>query len=197
MAVAFLPIISDARSFMNYSTTSLDEGEWIMIMKRPRESAGGSGLVAPFDKGVWYLILVSLLAVGPVIWGIIALRHKITKDTEQEPYPLPHCIWFVYGALMKQGSTLSPIAGKLANIFTFTYDFDPIETHAFKSSFLSHYQIQLGYYSLLGGYSLRYWHHSTLLIWLLSWRYHNSHYLSILSMIYAWGINILSPCRVV
>lgn len=113
MAVAFLPIISDVRNFLTYSTTSLDEGEWIMIMKRPKESAGGSGLVAPFDRDVWYLILVSLLAVGPIIYGLIILRYKLTKDTGQKNYPLPHCVWFVYGALMKQGSTLSPVAGKL------------------------------------------------------------------------------------
>lgn len=94
MAVAFLPIISDARKFLTYSTTTLDEGEWIMIMKRPKESAGGSGLVAPFDKIVWILILVSLLAVGPIIYGLIVLRHKLTKDYDQKTYPLPHCIWF-------------------------------------------------------------------------------------------------------
>lgn len=111
MAAAFLPILSDARKFMTYSTTTLDEGEWIIIMKRPGESAGGSGLVAPFDKYVWYLILVSLLAVGPIIYGLIILRYKLTKDDSQKSYPLPHCVWFVYGALMKQGSTLSPVAG--------------------------------------------------------------------------------------
>lgn len=119
MAVAFLPIISDARNFMTYSATSLDEGEWIMIMKRPKESAGGSGLVAPFDRDVWILILVSLLAVGPIIYGLIILRYKLTRDTSQKTYPLPHCVWFVYGALMKQGSTLSPVAGN-----TITYNAD-------------------------------------------------------------------------
>lgn len=112
MAVAFVPILSDARSYMHYSSTTLDEGEWIMLMRRPSESAGGSGLVAPFDRLVWYLILVSLIAVGPIIYALIWLRFRITRDTEQKTYTLPHCIWFVYGALMKQGSTLSPIAGK-------------------------------------------------------------------------------------
>lgn len=36
----------------------------------------------------------------------------MTGDNEQLRYSLPHCMWFVYGALMKQGSTLSPIAGE-------------------------------------------------------------------------------------
>lgn len=84
-----------------------------MIMTRPPASATGSGLTAPFTYQVWLLILVSLLAVGPLIYGLIILRYKLTKDSSQKTYPLPHCVWFVYGALMKQGSTLTPVAGKL------------------------------------------------------------------------------------
>jgi glutamate receptor, ionotropic, invertebrate len=102
--------LADARKHMLYST-SLDEGEWMIVMIRPSESASGSGLLAPFDQNVWMLILVSLLAVGPIIYLLIIVRYKLTKDKEQKAYTLPHCVWFVYGALMKQGSTLSPTAG--------------------------------------------------------------------------------------
>lgn len=80
-------------------------------MKRPVVSATGTGLLAPFTFNVWILILVSLLVVGPLIYLIIILRYKLTGDTEQRRYALPHCMWFVYGALLKQGSTLTPIAG--------------------------------------------------------------------------------------
>lgn len=112
IAAAFIPILSDAKKYIYYSSASLDEGEWIMMMLRPEKSASGSNLLAPFDKNVWILILVSLIAVGPVIYLLIVIRFKLTKDKNQTNYPLPHCVWFVYGALMKQGSTLSPIAGK-------------------------------------------------------------------------------------
>lgn len=112
MAAAFIPLLANTHSLITYSTTTLDEGEWIMIMQRPAGSGSTSGLLAPFASEVWYLILVSLLAVGPIIYGLIVLRHKLTKDNAQKTYPLPHCVWFVYGALMKQGSTLSPVAGK-------------------------------------------------------------------------------------
>lgn len=112
MAAAFLPMLWDVQGHIQYSSTTLDEGEWIMIMSRPAESATGSGLLAPFDAPVWILILVSLLAVGPIIYGLIILRYKLTKDKRQQNYPLPQCVWFVYGALMKQGSTLSPEAGE-------------------------------------------------------------------------------------
>lgn len=103
--------MADTRKYITYSTTALDEGEWIMLMRRPPASATGSGLTAPFTYHVWLLILVSLLVVGPLIYGLIILRNKLTKDSSQKTYALPHCMWFVYGALMKQGSTLTPVAG--------------------------------------------------------------------------------------
>lgn len=83
-----------------------------MVMQRPSESASGSGLLAPFDFWVWIIILVSMLSVGPIIYLLIILRNKLTGDDTQKPYSLGHCAWFVYGGLMKQGSTLSPIAGE-------------------------------------------------------------------------------------
>jgi 4-amino-4-deoxy-L-arabinose transferase-like glycosyltransferase len=81
-------------------------------MNRPAQSASGAGLLAPFEETVWYLILVSLICVGPLIYLLLWIRYKLTKDKEQKVYTLPHCVWFVYGALMKQGSVLSPTAGE-------------------------------------------------------------------------------------
>ncbi|XP_058124885.1 glutamate receptor ionotropic, kainate 2 [Anopheles ziemanni] len=127
MAVAFLPILADARQHIRYST-GLDEGEWIMIMVRPMESASGSGLLAPFNRDVWILILISLLAVGPIIYGLLILRHRLTKDKEQVLYTLPHCVWFVYGALMKQGSTLSPTGDSTRILFASWWIFITILT---------------------------------------------------------------------
>ncbi|KMZ00685.1 glutamate receptor ionotropic, delta-1 [Drosophila simulans] len=128
LAAAFIPSLSDQRSFVYYSTTTLDEGEWIMVMQRPRESASGSGLLAPFEFWVWILILVSLLAVGPIIYLLIILRNRLTGDGQQTPYSLGHCAWFVYGALMKQGSTLSPIADSTRLLFATWWIFITILT---------------------------------------------------------------------
>ncbi|XP_058054740.1 probable glutamate receptor [Anopheles bellator] len=127
LAVAFLPILADAQQYITFST-GLDEGEWIMIMVRPMESASGSGLLAPFNRDVWILILVSLLAVGPFIYGLLILRHRLTKDSEQVLYSLPHCVWFVYGALMKQGSTLSPTGDSTRILFASWWIFITILT---------------------------------------------------------------------
>lgn len=112
VAVAFIPLLADQRNFTFYSTTALDEGEWIMIMTRPQESATGAGLTAPFDKYVWALIVVSLIITGPAVYAVIILRNRVVGNGIQPDYSLGHVVWFVYGALLKQGSTLSPIAGK-------------------------------------------------------------------------------------
>lgn len=127
VAVAFLPILADAREHIRFSA-GLDEGEYYMIMTRPAESASGSGLLAPFQLYVWLLILISLLAVGPCIYYLIILRNRMTKDAEQKIYPLPHCIWFVYGALMKQGSVLSPSADSTRILFATWWIFITILT---------------------------------------------------------------------
>ncbi|EDW72688.1 uncharacterized protein Dwil_GK17045 [Drosophila willistoni] len=128
LAAAFIPSLSEQRSFVYYSATTLDEGEWIMVMQRPRESASGSGLLAPFDFWVWILIFVSLLVVGPIIYVLIIIRNRLTGDKEQHPYSLGHCAWFVYGALMKQGSTLSPIADSTRLLFATWWIFITILT---------------------------------------------------------------------
>jgi len=107
-------------------------------MVRPQESASGAGLLAPFHEIVWYLILVSLIVVGPVIYCVIVIYQKIVRcqDPDQPFYSLPHCVWFVYGkfrleasrtfteislfflgGLMKQGSTLSPKSDSIRMIF--------------------------------------------------------------------------------
>lgn len=118
IAAAFIPLLADQRNFSFYSTTALDEGEWIMIMTRPQESATGAGLTAPFDKYVWILIVVSLIVTGPAVYCVIKLRNKVVGNGVQPDYSLGHVTWFVYGALLKQGSTLSPIAG-IIKIYSF------------------------------------------------------------------------------
>jgi hypothetical protein len=78
-------------------SAALDEGEWKIIMTRPQESASGAGLLAPFHEIVWYLILVSLIVVGPVIYSLLVVYKRFTRDPEQQFYNLPKCVWFVYG----------------------------------------------------------------------------------------------------
>lgn len=73
MAVAFLPILPELRSYCTFST-ALDQSELSVLMKRPQESATGSGLLAPFDHIVWLLVLAAVLFVGPIIYIFATLR---------------------------------------------------------------------------------------------------------------------------
>ncbi|RZB39912.1 glutamate receptor ionotropic, delta-1, partial [Asbolus verrucosus] len=127
LSVAFLPVLTEYSNDISYSP-SLDTGEWVVLMKRPKESATGSGLLAPFTLPVWLLILLSLVVVGPVIYLIIYIQAKLCKDDHNNIFPLPACIWFVYGALLKQGTTLNPMTDSSRILFSTWWIFITILT---------------------------------------------------------------------
>lgn len=112
-----MPMFGEYMEKVQYGNILTDMA-WGVLLKRPKDSATGSGLLAPFDTTVWVLILVALIVVGPVIYVIIWFREKVCKNDPRitEVYPLAGCIWFVYGALMKQGSTINPLTGKVLQI---------------------------------------------------------------------------------
>ncbi|XP_070160806.1 glutamate receptor ionotropic, delta-2 isoform X1 [Polyergus mexicanus] len=105
MAVAFLPILPELRKYCTFSIP-LDQSEMTVLMKRPQESATGSGLLAPFDTTVWLLVLIAVLFVGPVIYIFAKLRAKLWKNPDSENYGLFACVWFVYSSLLKQGTSI-------------------------------------------------------------------------------------------
>ncbi|XP_048480884.1 glutamate receptor ionotropic, delta-1 [Plutella xylostella] len=114
-AAAFLPILYDYQTKVSFSHL-LDEGVWLMMLKRPKESAAGSGLLAPFEYEVWYLILAAVLSYGPCITLLTKLRNKLVTD-EEAPIPISPSFWFVYGAFIKQGTTMSPEANTTRVLF--------------------------------------------------------------------------------
>lgn len=115
MAAAFLPMLVKYNKLVTFSN-DLDEGVWMMMLKRPKESAAGSGLLAPFATYVWYLILAAVLCYGPCITLLTWLRAKCVKDNEYH-ISLSPSVWFVYGAFIKQGTTLSPEANTTRVLF--------------------------------------------------------------------------------
>ncbi|XP_072941722.1 glutamate receptor ionotropic, delta-1-like [Epargyreus clarus] len=115
LAAAFLPSLEIYKKMVTFSS-ELDEGVWMMMLKRPKESAAGSGLLAPFDTYVWYLILIAVLAYGPCITFLTRLRSKLVTDKEQFISITPS-IWFVYGSFIKQGTTLAPEANTTRVLF--------------------------------------------------------------------------------
>ncbi|KAJ8950665.1 hypothetical protein NQ314_007795 [Rhamnusium bicolor] len=117
LVAAFLPIINSFRDSITYSI-SFDTEEWVVLMRRPKESATGSGLLAPFTTPVWILIILSLLVVGPIIYLLIYFQARLCKNDNNKVYPLPACFWFVYGALLKQGTTLNPTTDSSRLLFS-------------------------------------------------------------------------------
>ncbi|CAH1160158.1 unnamed protein product [Phaedon cochleariae] len=118
VAVAFLPIVNSFRHDVTYSR-SFDVAEWSVLMNRPRDSATGSGLLAPFTTEVWIIIIFSVLVIGPIMHLIILARARLCKsDEESVVYPLPDCMWFLYGALLKQGSVLNPVTDSSRILFS-------------------------------------------------------------------------------
>ncbi|XP_065346069.1 ionotropic receptor 93a [Cloeon dipterum] len=79
-------------------------------MQRPRKSLIGTSLLEPFTLEVWMLTLFALVLMGPLIFAIIKLRQKLVHSSgpKSRVYRLNECVWFTYGAIMKQGSPLDP-----------------------------------------------------------------------------------------
>ncbi|XP_071568283.1 glutamate receptor ionotropic, delta-1 isoform X1 [Temnothorax nylanderi] len=105
MAAAFLPILPELRKYCTFST-ALEQSELTVLMKRPQESATGSGLLAPFDQTVWLLVLASVITVGPIIYIFATYRAKLWNEPDSENYSFFSCVWFVYGSLLKQGTNI-------------------------------------------------------------------------------------------
>ncbi|CAL7933450.1 unnamed protein product [Xylocopa violacea] len=80
MAVAFLPMLPEMRRYCTFSN-ALDETKLTAVVKRPQESATGSGLLAPFETTVWLLVLASLLFVGPVIYLFASISSLLKQGT--------------------------------------------------------------------------------------------------------------------
>lgn len=66
-------MLPEMRRYCSFSTL-LDETKLTAVMKRPQESATSSGLLAPFEKTVWLLVLASLIFVGPIIYLFANIR---------------------------------------------------------------------------------------------------------------------------
>ncbi|XP_047004051.1 ionotropic receptor 93a [Schistocerca americana] len=118
VAVGYLPQFSQHAKLVQHSE-SLAEAPWVFLMKRPLVSASGTGLLAPFDATVWYLVLASVVLMGPAIYFIILVRVRLCAGSARltRIFPLSSCVWFVYGALMKQGSTLMPVTDSSRLLF--------------------------------------------------------------------------------
>ncbi|XP_044019376.1 glutamate receptor ionotropic, kainate 2-like [Aphidius gifuensis] len=116
MAVAFLPINPGMHPYVSYSPM-LTQIELKAMMKRPDKSALGINFLAPFTKQVWILIVIAVIISGPIFFGIIYLRSYLWKHSKTDNYTFLQCVWFTYGATLKQGSTRTPKTDPIRVLF--------------------------------------------------------------------------------
>ncbi|XP_043220799.1 glutamate receptor ionotropic, delta-2-like isoform X1 [Amphibalanus amphitrite] len=111
-----------------------------LLIEKPKAETRDDSLLAPFSSHVWLLILISMIVMGPLIWGIIRFRVWLsTGDAHlNRVIPLGSCVWFVYGALMKQGSVLSPVTDSSRMLFATWWIFITVLT-AFYTANLTAY----------------------------------------------------------
>ncbi|XP_043266961.1 probable glutamate receptor isoform X2 [Venturia canescens] len=127
MAVAFIPVLENFFHLCEFS--SIQETIPItFMMVRPLESATGQGILAPFSDIVWYYILGSWIIFGPIMYILIWCRSKVPDGEKHEAYSFPTCVWFTYGALLKQGTTTEPDTNSTRLIFATWWIFITILT---------------------------------------------------------------------
>lgn len=150
IAVAFLPMLPEMRRYCSFSTL-LDETKLTAVMKRPQESATSSGLLAPFEKTVWLLVLTSLIFVGPIIYLFANMRAKLWHDPTSENFSLSSCFWFVYSSLLKQGTNIIALTDSTRMLFATWWIFILILTSFYTANltaFLTRPQFTLSISSL-------------------------------------------------
>ncbi|CAB3368170.1 Hypothetical predicted protein [Cloeon dipterum] len=108
LVAAFLPVPRHPDGLIYSTPVTADK--WVFLMQRPRKSLIGTSLLEPFTLEVWMLTLFALVLMGPLIFAIIKLRQKLVHASgpKSRVYRLNECVWFTYGAIMKQGSPLDP-----------------------------------------------------------------------------------------
>ncbi|CAG0879082.1 unnamed protein product [Cyprideis torosa] len=118
MSGALIEQTSDLIGKVNFST-ALGESFYSILVQRPTQTHKSDALLAPFDTTVWILILVSLALMGPLAFLLILFRAYICRGHPMlgKIFTLGDCVWFSYGALLKQGSVLRPMNDSARVIF--------------------------------------------------------------------------------
>jgi len=81
MAVAFLPMLPELQKYCTFSI-ALDQSELTALMKRPKYSTTGNGLLAPFQQTVWLLVLAAVISMGPIIFIFAKFRLRVYQYTQ-------------------------------------------------------------------------------------------------------------------
>ncbi|XP_071087549.1 glutamate receptor 2-like isoform X1 [Haliotis cracherodii] len=114
IAVAPLTITEDRERVVDFSKPFMNTGISIMIKKPDKVKPGVFSFMEPLDRYVWLCIAVGFLSVSfvlffvgrfsPFEWTVDGNGKKEANNT----FTISNTMWFSLGALMQQGSDISP-----------------------------------------------------------------------------------------
>ncbi|XP_076468083.1 glutamate receptor 2-like [Babylonia areolata] len=116
IAVAPLTITQDRERVVDFTKPFMNTGISIMIKKPDRQKPGVFSFMEPLDTFVWLCIAVGFLAVSFVLFFVgrfSPYEWQVSEEAGKEPFAtnaftISNTLWFSLGALMQQGSDISP-----------------------------------------------------------------------------------------
>ncbi|ESO90628.1 hypothetical protein LOTGIDRAFT_123068, partial [Lottia gigantea] len=120
IAVAPLTITQARERVVDFTKPFLNTGISIMIKKPMKSKPGVFSFMSPLAKYVWVCIILGFLAVGIVLFlvGRFSPLEWVPEEDSEESnnvFTIGNTMWFALGALMQQGSDISPrsISGRI------------------------------------------------------------------------------------
>ncbi|CAG5114538.1 unnamed protein product, partial [Candidula unifasciata] len=115
IAVAPLTITEDRERVVDFSKPFMNTGISIMIKKPDKTKPGVFSFMDPLDSSVWYCIAIGFLAVSFVLYFVgrfSPYEWNVVEDSKERRattiFSISNTLWFSLGALMQQGSDISP-----------------------------------------------------------------------------------------
>lgn len=136
MAVAALSISEMRERVVDFSKPFMDTGTSIMIKTPDKQQGGVFSFKSPLSDDVWVSIAFGFLAVSLVLFLVGRFspfewtaeqrkeevrveddatfhegegeKHGSCDESSSNPFTLANTLWFTLGALMQQGSDISP-----------------------------------------------------------------------------------------
>ncbi|KAK0060625.1 glutamate receptor 3 [Biomphalaria pfeifferi] len=122
IAVAPLTITQDRERVVDFTKPFMDTGISIMIKKPDKTKPGVFSFMDPLDTRVWLCIAIGFLAVSFVLYFVgrfSPYEWSVCEDAKERTattvFSITNTLWFSLGALMQQGSDISPrsISGRV------------------------------------------------------------------------------------
>jgi hypothetical protein len=116
IAVAPLTITQERERVVDFTKPFMNTGISIMIKKPDRQKPGVFSFMEPLDTLVWLCIALGFLAVSFVLFFVgrfSPYEWQVKEEGGKEPFAtntfsISNTLWFSLGALMQQGSDISP-----------------------------------------------------------------------------------------